>query len=68
MLLYLAPFIGLISVLLSFYLYSYVIKQDRGTERMKYIADAIKEGAEAYLKRQNKTLAFFVMVMAIVLF
>lgn len=68
MLLYMAPFIGLISVLLSFYLYSYVIKQDRGTERMKYIADAIKEGAEAYLKRQNKTLAFFVMIMAIVLF
>jgi len=64
---YLAPLVGLFSILLSLYLYSYVMKNDRGTDRMKYIADAIKEGSEAYLKRQNRTLAFFVLVMAIIL-
>ncbi|MCS7097013.1 MAG: sodium-translocating pyrophosphatase [Candidatus Methanomethylicia archaeon] len=59
--------VGLLSVSLSIYLYTLILREDRGTERMKFIADAIKEGAEAYLKRQNKTLAFFVIVMAIIL-
>ena len=59
--------IGLLSITIAILLYNYIVKQDRGTERMQFIADAIKEGAEAYLKRQNKTLFIFVSVMAIIL-
>ncbi|MEM0312950.1 MAG: sodium-translocating pyrophosphatase [Candidatus Bathyarchaeia archaeon] len=62
-----APVAGLASIALSSYLYHYVKSQDMGTERMREIAGAIKEGAKAYLKRQNITLAVFVLVMAIIL-
>ncbi|MBO3753654.1 MAG: sodium-translocating pyrophosphatase [Candidatus Brockarchaeota archaeon] len=61
------PIAGLAAVGLAGYLYRYVAKEESGTERMKEIANAIKEGAKAYLKRQNSTLAVFVLVMAIVL-
>lgn len=59
-----APIAGLISVGLAGYLYRYILKQDAGTEKMREIANAIKEGAKAYLRRQNMTLAVFVVIMA----
>jgi len=62
-----APTAGLASIVLAAYLYYYVSRQDSGTEKMVEISDAIREGAVAYLKRQNITLAFFVLFMAIVL-
>lgn len=35
-----------------------VMKRDTGTPKMQEISDAIKEGAEAFLKRQNKTILY----------
>ncbi len=61
------PIAGLASIALAGYLYRYVTSQDSGTKRMREIAGAIKEGAKAYLRRQNLTLAAFVAVMATVL-
>jgi K(+)-stimulated pyrophosphate-energized sodium pump len=61
------PVAGLASVALAGYLYRYVVSQESGTEKMREIANAIKEGATAYLKRQNLALAVFVLVMAAVL-
>jgi len=62
-----APISGLVSILAAIYLYFYVSKQDSGNEKMREIAGAIKEGANAYLKRQYTTLAIFVVVVAVVL-
>ena len=64
---YITPIAGLAAVGLASYLYKYVTSQESGTERMREIANAIKEGAKAYLRRQNMTLAIFVVVMAAVL-
>ncbi|MEM2338510.1 MAG: sodium/proton-translocating pyrophosphatase, partial [Candidatus Bathyarchaeia archaeon] len=64
---YITPIAGLAAVGLASYLYRYVTSQGSGTERMREIANAIKEGAKAYLRRQNMTLAVFVVVMAAVL-
>ena len=61
------PVAGLASIALAGYLYRYVTSQESGTEKMREIASAIKEGATAYLKRQNLTLAVFVLIMATVL-
>jgi len=58
---------GIGSILLAFGLYVYVLRKDAGTEKMKQIASAIKEGALAYLRRQNRTLAVFVAIMAVVI-
>jgi len=62
-----APISGLVSMAFAVILYFYVKKQDSGNPKMQEISKAIKEGANAYLKRQNKTLAVFVLVIAIVL-
>jgi K(+)-stimulated pyrophosphate-energized sodium pump len=62
-----ASIAGLASIALAGYLFRYVKSQESGTERMREIAGAIKEGAKAYLRRQNLTLAAFVVVMAAVL-
>jgi K(+)-stimulated pyrophosphate-energized sodium pump len=64
---HITPVAGLAAIGLASYLYYYVKKQDSGTERMREIAGAIKEGARAYLRRQNLTLAVFVVAMTILL-
>jgi K(+)-stimulated pyrophosphate-energized sodium pump len=61
------PLAGLISIAFAVYLFFYVNKQESGNPKMKEIAAAISEGATAYLKRQNITLAVFVAVMAVIL-
>jgi len=62
-----APISGIISILAALYLFSNLVKQDEGTQKMIEIADAIREGSNAYLKRQNQTLSVFVLIMAVLL-
>ena len=45
------------------YLAFYVLTKDEGTPKMKEIANAIREGASAYLKRQYSVIAVFFAVM-----
>lgn len=58
-------FIGLAA---AFYLSTYVMKKDAGTEAMQKISNAIKEGAEAFLRRQNKTIALLSILVAAFLY
>ena len=64
---FVAPLSALISVIVGLYFYHYVNKQDNGTERMQEIAAAIKEGADAFLRREYTVLAMFVVVVAVVI-
>ncbi|MEM2104415.1 MAG: sodium-translocating pyrophosphatase [Candidatus Bathyarchaeia archaeon] len=64
---HITPAAGLAAVCLAGYLYRHVTRQESGTERMREIAGAIKEGAKAYLKRQNAALTAFVILMAVIL-
>ncbi|MCK5234013.1 MAG: sodium/proton-translocating pyrophosphatase, partial [Candidatus Aenigmarchaeota archaeon] len=45
-----------------------VLRHSRGNEKMRSIADAIHEGAMAYLNRQSKTVAVFVALIAAILY
>jgi K(+)-stimulated pyrophosphate-energized sodium pump len=45
-----------------------VLGSAKGTQKMQEIAGAVQEGAKAYLLRQFKTLAIFVVVAVVVLF
>src|SRR3712207_3800317 len=45
-----------------------VLKAGRGTTNMQEIAGAVQEGASAYLFRQFKTLAIFVVIAVVLLF
>lgn len=62
-----APISALISILVGFYLYHYINKQDSGTKKMREISEAIKEGADAFIKREYTILAVFVIIVAILL-
>ena len=44
-----------------------VLSLSEGNETMRKIADAIRRGANAYLRRQYKTLAIFFIIMAVIL-
>ncbi|MER6825293.1 sodium-translocating pyrophosphatase [Streptosporangium sp. NPDC000563] len=45
-----------------------VLSADQGTERMQNIARAVQEGASAYLARQFRTLALFVILIPFLLY
>jgi len=46
----------------------WVLRRDTGTPAMRAISDAIKEGAEAFMRRQNRTILFLAVLFAAVLF
>ncbi len=59
---------GLIAVLYGIVTARLVLAADPGTERMKEIAAAVQEGAQAYLSRQYRTIAMVGVVIFIILF
>ena len=63
-----APILGIIGILVAGVLYAYVAKQPVGTTKMRELADAIHEGAMAFLKREYKILSLFVIVVFALLF
>lgn len=56
-----------IALLVIFYLVNYVFKQDKGSEEMQEISNAIREGAMAFIKRQYKTIAVMAIVVLIII-
>jgi K(+)-stimulated pyrophosphate-energized sodium pump len=45
-----------------------VSKTDRGTKKMQDIAQAVREGADAYLAAQFKKIAWFILAITVVLY
>ncbi|RLI22659.1 sodium-translocating pyrophosphatase, partial [Candidatus Bathyarchaeota archaeon] len=64
----LAIIAGISAILFSVYLAFYIKKQNLGTEKMREIYLAIKEGSRAYLKRQFKTVGTISAVLMVVLY
>ena len=62
-----APISAIVSILVGLYFYRYIEKQDSGNEKMREISDAIRTGANAFLKREYRTLAIFVGVVSVLL-
>jgi K(+)-stimulated pyrophosphate-energized sodium pump len=59
--------ISLVALAYAYMLVRGVLAKDEGTEKMQQISLAIREGANAYLTRQFKTLSVFVVVLTFVL-
>ncbi|PRX99464.1 sodium-translocating pyrophosphatase [Allonocardiopsis opalescens] len=59
--------VALLALLFAGYLVREVLSASQGTEKMQSIATAVQEGAAAYLKRQFRTLAIFVVVIPLLL-
>lgn len=58
---------GLFSIVYSFFLSAYVLKKPRGNTAMNEIADAIAEGANAYMKRQYTVVAIIGVLIFVIL-
>ncbi len=54
--------IGVLALIMAVVFRAEVLKHGEGTEKMQEIGRAVQEGASAYLTRQFKTLAIFVVI------
>lgn len=63
----LAIVMSLAALLYAGYLSLRILKVNPGSEKMQEIAQAIKEGAMAYMKRQYRTIAYFAAGIAVLL-
>ncbi|HEY7535939.1 MAG TPA: sodium-translocating pyrophosphatase [Thermodesulfobacteriota bacterium] len=68
MLLVLVLGISILSLCFAGYLVKFVLSNDTGTPDMQSISNAIKEGAEAFLKRQYSTITMMSIVLAALIF
>ena len=59
---------GLVGVAYGLFTTTWVLKQDPGSPRMQEISDAVKEGANAFLNRQYKSVAMVGAVIFVLLF
>jgi len=56
------------SLLVAWWLARWVLAKDTGTPAMQEISNAVKEGAEAFLRRQNRTIGGLALILAAVIF
>ncbi len=64
---YIVPAIGIIALIFAFIKAKWVSRLDPGTERMVEISGYVRDGAMAFLKREYRVLAIFVIVVAALL-
>ena len=58
---------SLVALIFAAFLASAVLKKDAGDEQIRFIGRAIQEGATAFLSREYRLLAIFVVVMTVIL-
>ena len=64
---YFVPLAGVLALIYAFVQSSWVNKQDPGNEKMIAIGTAVREGAMAFLAREYKVLALFVIAVTALL-
>jgi K(+)-stimulated pyrophosphate-energized sodium pump len=60
--------IAVVALVIAFVLRASVLAAGQGTAKMQEISEAVQEGAAAYLGRQFRTLAIFVVIVFVLLF
>ena len=60
--------IAIVGLLYAVFLRSQILREDKGTEKMQEVWNAIKDGADAYLRKQLASIAPLIVVLAFALF
>ncbi len=60
--------VSLLSLVAALLFARWVLAKDTGTDAMRSISDAIKEGAEAFLSRQFRTIGIYSAALAVLIF
>ncbi|MBI2507067.1 MAG: sodium/proton-translocating pyrophosphatase, partial [Candidatus Niyogibacteria bacterium] len=60
--------VAFVSLFFVWWLISWIKKQPLGTDKMREVASAIKIGANAFIKRQYKTIGWISLLLALALF
>ena len=63
-----APWFGVGGLVVAFFIYLYISKQDAGNDKMKELAKLIHDGAMVFLKREYTILLGFIIIVAIFLY
>jgi len=60
--------VAILGLLYAIFLRNQILKEDKGTPEMQKVWNAIREGADAYLRRQLRTILPLIIVLTIALF
>ena len=60
--------VAVLGLIYAAFLARQILREPEGTDKMKHIAKAIRDGGNAYLKRQFKTIALLIVILAIFVF
>ncbi len=66
-LIWLSVVAAILGGLVVVYFINYILKQDEGSERVREITSAIKEGALAFIHREYRTLTLVIVIIAAIL-
>src|SRR5947199_8946007 len=60
--------LSVLALAVAWGLRGYVLRQDNGTAEMRKISDAIQEGAEAFLRRQYRTIGLLSIALGALIY
>src|SRR5690349_10176474 len=60
--------LSVLALVVAWSLRGYVLRQDNGTPDMRKISDAIQEGAEAFLRRQYRTIGTLSIALGVLIY
>ncbi len=60
--------VSLLGLLYALLLRSQILREEKGTEKMQEVWSAIRDGADAYLRRQLRTIVPLILILTVALF
>ena len=63
---WIVPFASVCALIMAFYFYKSMMREDEGTERMREVAGYVRTGAMAYLRQQYKVVIIIFVVISLI--